>query len=504
VKGRNVERLFIGGEYVESTSDRSIEVENPATEEIIAEVPDASAADIDRAVDAARKSQPAWRRTAALERAELLHECAAGLLEAADELAVLLTREGGKTLKENRDEIDWSITAFRHLGEVARASQGRVVGPTKSGQINLVLHEPLGVVAAIYPYNYPIVLLAWQVAAALAAGNSCVIKPAEQTPLATLRLGEVFSCLPPGVFNVVTAGGERSARLVEHPGTDMIAFTGSVATGSRIMAAAAPRIKKLLLELGGSDPFIVLADANLDVAVQGGVFAAFLNAGQVCTSAERFYVEEPIYDEFMTRAAEYARGLRVGDPLGDVDIGSLVSRAARDQVEQVIDELVSKGARVASGGGVPSHLPKGYFFEPTMIEVTEPREQQLRKEIFGPLATFTRVRDLDHAIELANDSDFGLGANIYTSSLETAMRAATELQAGTVWINDPLKDNDAAPFGGMKMSGLGRELGAEGISAFTQAKHVHIDFAQVPSPEWWFPYTRPEITVALEESALTP
>jgi acyl-CoA reductase-like NAD-dependent aldehyde dehydrogenase len=497
-----MERLFIGGEYVESTSDRAIEVENPATEEVIAEVPDASAEDIDRAVEAARAAQREWRRVDALERAELLHTCAAALERAGDELAVLLTREGGKTLKENRDEIDWSVTAFRHLAEVARASRGQVVGPTKPGQMNLVLHEPLGVVAHIFPYNYPIVLLAWQVAAALAVGNCCIVKPAEQTPLTTLRLGEVFSCLPAGAFNVVTAGGERSARLVEHPGTDMIAFTGSVATGPKIMAAAAPRIKKLLLELGGSDPFIVLADSNLDVAVRGAVFAAFLNAGQVCTSAERFYIEEPIFDEFMARAAELSQSLRVGDPLGEVDIGALISRTARDQVEQVVDELVAGGARVASGGGVPGHLPRGYFFEPTLIEVTEPRTQQLRREIFGPLATFARVRGLDHAIELANDSDFGLGANIYTSSLETAMRAATELQAGTVWINDPLKDNDAAPFGGMKMSGLGRELGAEGISAFTQAKHVHIDFAQVPSPEWWFPYKRPEIAVEVEESAL--
>src|SRR3990172_1141337 len=272
-----MERLFIGGEYVESTSDRAIEVENPATEEVIAEVPDASAGDVDRAVEAARKAQRDWRRVDALARAELLHECAASLQRHADELAVLLTREGGKTLKENRDEIDWSVTAFRHLAEVSRASLGRVVGPTKPGQMNVVLHEPLGVVAAIYPYNYPIVLLAWQVAAALATGNACIVKPSELTPLATLRLGEVFSHLPPGVFNVVTALGEGSARLVEHRGTDMIAFTGSVATGSKIMAAAAPRIKKLLLELGGCDPFIVLGDAKLDVASQGAVFPAFLN-----------------------------------------------------------------------------------------------------------------------------------------------------------------------------------------------------------------------------------
>jgi betaine-aldehyde dehydrogenase len=179
--------------------------------------------------------------------------------------------------------------------------------------------------------------------------------------------------------------------------------------------------------------------------------------------------------------------------MGDVDIGALVSRGAREQVERVIDELSGKGARVAHGGGAPSHLDRGYYFEPTLIEVDDPRRQQLGREIFGPLATFTRVRDVDEAIELANDTEYGLGASIYTSSLETAMRAATELQAGTVWINDPLKDNDAAPFGGFKASGLGRELGAEGISAFTQAKHVHIDFAQEPSPEWWFPYERPAI-----------
>lgn len=201
------ERLFIGGEYVESSSDRVIPVENPATEEVIAEVPDASAEDVDRAVEAARKAQREWRRVDGLERATLLHECASRLEATADELAVLMTREDGKTLKENRDEVDWSVTAIRHLAEVARSSQGRVVGATKPGQMNIILNEPLGVVAHILPFNYPLVLLAWQVPAALATGNACIVKPAEQTPLATLKLGEVFSCLPPGTFNVVTAGG---------------------------------------------------------------------------------------------------------------------------------------------------------------------------------------------------------------------------------------------------------------------------------------------------------
>jgi acyl-CoA reductase-like NAD-dependent aldehyde dehydrogenase len=490
-----MEQLFIDGEYVSSTATEAIEIENPATEETIAEVPDASPADVDRAVVAARRAQREWRKVDGLERATLLHRCADSLEEHADELAVLLTREGGKTLKENRDEIDWSVTAFRHLGEVTRASRGRVVGATKPGQLNFVLNEPLGVVVHILPFNYPIVLMAWQVAAALAAGNACIVKPSEQTPLTTLRLGEVFSHLPSGTFNVVTARGGGSAQLVEHPGTDMIAFTGSVAVGSRVMAAAAPRIKKLLLELGGSDPFIILGDAKLDVAARGGVFAAFLNAGQVCTSAERFYVESSIYDTFMELAAQEMSRLRVGDPFDEVDVGALISRAARDQVERVIAEICAKGARVATGGRVPAEPTRGYYYEPTLVEVTDPNQQRFENEIFGPLATVTRVQDLDHAIELANNSNFGLGANVYTSDLETAMRAATELNAGTVWINDPLKDNDAAPFGGMKFSGLGRELGSEGITAFTQPKHVHLDFAQAPSPEWWFPYARPAIAV---------
>jgi betaine-aldehyde dehydrogenase len=496
-----MENLFIGGEYVTSTATEAIAVENPATEEVLTEVPDASAADIDRAVEAARRAQREWRRVDHLERVGLLHTCANRLEQHADELAVLLTREGGKTLKENRDEIEWSATAFRHLGEVARASRGHVAGATKPGQLNFVLNEPLGVVTHILPFNYPIVLMAWQVAAALAAGNACIVKPSEQTPLATLRLGSVFDHLPPGLFNVVTATGRGAAGLVEHPGTDMIAFTGSVAVGSRIMAAAAPRIKKLLLELGGSDPFIVLGDAKLDVAARGGMFAAFLNAGQVCTSAERFYIEAPVYDEFMERAMDEIGSLRVGDPFGDVDVGALISRAARDQVSRVIEDITGLGANVVRGGQPPADLSKGYFYEPTLIELTDPERQRFEAEIFGPLATVTRVRDLDHAIELANGSNFGLGANIYTSSLETAMRAATELQAGTVWINDPLKDNDAAPFGGMKFSGLGRELGPEGITAFTQSKHVHMDFGQVPSPEWWFPYERPPIDEAAAGTA---
>ncbi|MBS1882964.1 MAG: aldehyde dehydrogenase [Actinobacteria bacterium] len=488
-----MEPLFIAGEYVESASSRATAVENPAREEVIAEVPDAAEADIDRAVAAAKSAQRSWRLTDAYSRCELLHECAARLDANAEELAVSLTLEGGKTLKENFDEVRWSAMNFRHVAETARAQRGKVVGSTKPNQMNVVLNEPIGVVAHIMPYNYPLALLAWQMSAALATGNACVVKPAEQTPLATLKLGRILDCLPPGTFNVLTAEAEGSARLVTHPDTGMIAFTGSVATGRRVMESASGRIKKLLLELGGSDPFIVLDDADLGVAAQGAVFSAFLNAGQVCTSAERFYVQDSIYDDFLARAIELTEGVRVGDPMDEVDVGSMVSAAARAQACEAVAKLEAQGGRIVHGGlERPANLDRGHFCAPTIVEMTDASEPP-REELFGPIAAVTRVAGLDDAIALANDSEYGLAASIYTSDLSTAMRAAAELECGTVWVNDPLRDNDAAAFGGSKLSGLGRELGPEGLQTFTQTKHVHIAFDQVPAPEWWFPFERPTL-----------
>jgi acyl-CoA reductase-like NAD-dependent aldehyde dehydrogenase len=485
--------LFIGGEFVASEGTATIAVENPATEEILAEVPDAGAADIDRVVAVAREAQRSWAKVDPLARAELMHECADRLHAARLELGRTLTLEAGKTLKESVDEVEWAITAFRHLAETARASGGRVVGPTKPGQMNFIIYDPVGVVVLIMPFNYPLALLAWQAAGALATGNACIVKPSELTPLATLQMARVLDCLPPGIFNVITAQGTGAARLVDHPHTDMVAFTGSVATGSKIMAAAAPRIKKLLLELGGSDPFIVAGDAALETAAPGAVFAAFLNTGQVCTSAERFYVEKAIYDEFMSRMLDETGRVRVGNPLADVDVGPMISGSARDRIAETLERLQGDGARVLAGGGTPAGLDRGHFHELTVVEMPDPSRQAPDGEVFGPVATVSPVDSIDQAIELANDSPYGLGASIYTGSLSTAMRAATELRAGTVWINDPLKDNDAAPFGGQKMSGLGRELGSEGITAFCEPKHVHLDFDAAPSPEWWFPYQRPDL-----------
>jgi len=482
--------IYHSGHFVTSNGD-TIPVENPATEEVFAEIADATVAEIDAVVGSAKSSQRAWARKGAGERAELLHECAYRLRKNAQTLAKLLTQESGKPLRESLDELEWSVDAFRHLAEVARTQAGQVVQPNQPRQMNLVLREPLGVVVSILPFNFPVLLMTWQVAAALAAGNACVIKPSELTPMTALALARIFDHLPPGVFNVVTCGAAGSSYLVEHHDTHMIAFTGSVPTGRKIMASATHRMKPLLLELGSSDPFIVMDDANIDLAVEGARFAAFLNCGQVCTGSERFFIHENVYDRFMDRLTESVKMLRIGDPMSNVDIGPLISGKALSLVERNIERLKNVGASVRLGGE-RVNLPIGHYFKPTMIEIGDPSTQLLREELFGPIATFCPVSSLDEAIDFANDSDYGLGATVFTSNLESAMRAATELESGHVWINDPLKDNVAAPFGGKKMSGLGRELGLDGIHAFTDVKHVHMDFS--PSEQtWWFPYQRPEI-----------
>jgi len=482
--------IYFDGRFVKSTG-HPIQVENPATEEIFAEVPDTTVGEMDAVIAAAEKAQRQWRRKGAGERAEMLHECAVRLRSNAPELARLLTRESGKPLRESLDEVEWSVDAFRHLAEVSRTQGGQVVQPNQPGQMNLVLREPLGVIVSILPFNYPILLLTWQVAAALATGNTCIIKPSELTPMTALALARIFDHLPAGVFNVVTCGAEGSSYLVAHPGTHMVAFTGSVPTGRKIMQAATERMKPLLLELGSSDPFIVMDDADLEMAVRAATFSTFLNCGQVCTGSERFYIHERVYDVFMDGLTESVKRLRVGDPMSDVDLGPLVSAAAVMHVERGIAKLVGAGAKIRLGGE-RAGFPKGHFFNPTLIEIVDPETQQPREELFGPIATFCRIKSLDEAIAFANDSDFGLGATIFTSSLVSAMRAATEIESGHVWINDPLKDNVAAPFGGKKLSGLGRELGIDGIHAFTDVKHVHMEFA--PSVQgWWFPYKRPAI-----------
>jgi betaine-aldehyde dehydrogenase len=483
-------RLLIRGEQV-AGDGRPLDVENPATEETVASVGLPSAEQLDAAVAAAGEAFGGWAGTPAIERADFLHEVAARLRARTDELARVMTAEGGKPLVENTDEVGWTAAAFDYYAEMGRNFAGRVIPPIESTQLALVVKEPIGPWACIVPWNYPLLLLAWKVAPALAAGNTVVAKPSELTPLSTLMLADCFEHLPAGVVNLVAGAGDVGAALVEDERIAGVAFTGSVETGKKVAAACAQRVARMNLEMGGKDPFIVCADVagDVQVAARGGAWAAYLNAGQVCTSAERFYVAREVYDDFLSEFVDYTSSLRVGDPTDEsTDLGPMVSAPQRAKVEAQLSAAVEAGAELVVGGD-RAGFERGHFLAPAVVTGAPETTQLLRDETFGPVAPIVPVDSLDEAIRLANGTRFGLGANVYTRDLETAVRCMREIRAGTVWINDPLTDNDAGPFGGMKQSGFGRELGQEGLEAFQDTKHVHME-TKIGLKDWWYPYGR--------------
>jgi acyl-CoA reductase-like NAD-dependent aldehyde dehydrogenase len=481
-------RLAIGGERVDGAG-AMIEVENPFTEETIASVGAPSGEQLDAALAAAAEAQRGWERTPAVERGEMLHDVATRLRARTDELAELMTREGGKPLIENSDEIGWTAAAFDYYAEIGRDSAGRVIPPIEATQLALVVKDPVGPVGCIVPWNYPLLLLAWKLAPALAAGNATVSKPSELTPLTTLAAVSCFDHLPAGVVNVVAGAGDTGAAIVADPRIECVAFTGSVGTGKRIAAVCAERTARVNLEMGGKDPFIVCPDVagKIDVAARGGAWAAFLNAGQVCTSAERFYVHGDVYDDYLAAFTDHTRSLRLGDPLDPAtDVGPMVSADQRAKVAAQVEAAVESGAELVTGGDTAGR-DQGHFFAPAVVTGAAADTALLSEETFGPVAPLVRVRSLDEAIAYANSTRFGLGANVYTEDLQTMIRCMRELKAGTVWFNDPLTDNDAGPFGGFRQSGLGRELGREGLEAFQETKHVHIE-PQIEAKDWWYPY----------------
>jgi betaine-aldehyde dehydrogenase len=482
-------RLLIGGEIVPGDGAK-LTVENPFSEQVVAELGTASPDQTAAAAAAAVEAAPVWGRTPAGERGELLKAVAAGLRERTDELAELMTLEGGKPLVENRDEISWTAAAFDYYAEIGRETEGRIIPPIESTQLALVLKEPVGVVACIVPWNYPLLLLAWKVAPALAAGNTVIAKPSEITPLSTLALAPLFKDFPAGTVNIIAGAGDVGQALVSDERVDCVAFTGSVATGIRINQICAKRVARVNLELGGKDPFIVCSDIgdDVEIAARGGAWAAYLNSGQVCTSAERFYVMDEVYDDFVSAFVEHAGTLKLGDPLeSTTDMGPMVNAPQRDKVVAQLDQAIGAGAELVRGGVAGGH-PTGYFLTPAVVTGAAAETQLLSEETFGPVAPIVRVKSLDEAISLANSTRFGLGANVYTRDLRTAMRCVREIRSGTVWINDPLTDNDAGPFGGFKQSGLGRELGSEGLEAFQETKHAHIE-SVIERKEWWYPYS---------------
>ena len=484
--------VFIDGAFRRSQATTGLDVINPATEERLASIADASDSEVAEAIAAANRAQKVWNKKNSLARAEALHEVAIEMRHMRPLLAEMMTREMGKPYKEAADEVSWSITAIDYYAEAARHEMGKVVGPAVDGQLHFTLKEPLGTVVIILPFNYPLVLLCWEAAAALAAGNAVIIKPSELTSVTTLKFMELFHHLPKGLVQCVTGGGRVGKLLVESPDTHGIAFTGSIATGQAVARGCADSFKRCLIEASGNDPFIVMPSAPLDIAARGAAFASYLNCGQVCTSAERLYVHESIHDAFVDKLVAEARKLRIGGGLDKVDMGPMVSERERARYERILARAREQGAKVATGGGRPGGFNRGWFVEPTVLVDVTPDMEIINDESFGPVAPICRVSSLDEAIALANKSRYGLGANIYTTKLDETMRAVNEIEVGMVWVNAPLLDNDAGPFGGRKMTGTGRQLGSEGLDQFRHTKLVMIDPNASPQDFWWFPYADAE------------
>jgi aldehyde dehydrogenase (NAD+) len=474
-------RLYIGGEWQDAVSGKTFASINPATGGVLAEVAEGDAEDIDRAVRAAREAFEGgkWPTMDARKRGKLLYAIADRLEARADELARLETLDNGKPVREARMfDIEGSIECFRYYAGWADKIDGDVI-PVPGPYLNYTRREPVGVCGQIIPWNYPLQMAAWKVAPALACGNTVVLKPAEQTPLTALELARCAeeAGLPPGVLNVVPGFGQTAgAALVRHPEVDKIAFTGSTEVGKVIQREAAGTLKRVSLELGGKSPNIVLADADLEAAVRGAASAIFYNTGQACTAGSRLLVEEKVRDELVEKLVKRAEGMRPGDPLDPkCRMGPLVSQEQLDRVLGYVEKGKAEGAELVFGGDRPDG--RGYFLNPTIFDRVRPEMTIAREEIFGPVLAVTTFADEEEAVALANRSEYGLAAAVWTKDVRKAHRIAHALRAGTVWINMYHTLDTGSPFGGYKQSGYGRELGKYALDLYTQVKSVWVSLA---------------------------
>ncbi|HSF83754.1 MAG TPA: aldehyde dehydrogenase family protein [Anaerolineales bacterium] len=462
---------------------------NPATEEAIGESAWGGLKEADTAIAAARAAFQTWRITPAPERAAMLHEVARRMRQNLENLALELTLETGRSIRKNRGYVEWSAQCFDYYAEIGRHYGGRLIPSPESSQLSIVLKVPLGVIAAIVPWNYPLLLLAWKLAPALAAGNTVVIKPATYTSWVTLGFAQYFEHFPPGVINILTgSGSEVGDYMVTHPDVRMIAFTGSTEVGQHIMRQAATDMKHIHLELGGKDPLIVCADAEIEAAARASVWGGFLNAGQVCTSVERVYVELDVYPQLLHRIVELTNQLVIGpgvDP--ESEVTPMIRPVEREKVSNQVELAAKGGAKVLTGGRIPSNISKGFYYEPTVLSDVNENMLVMQEETFGPVLPVVPIRNLDEALNRANRSHFGLGATLFTNDARKVKRYMETIEVGNVWVNDPLIDNIAGPFGGMKRSGIGRELGMEGFEEFLETKHVHWEI-EGGIKSWWYPW----------------
>jgi acyl-CoA reductase-like NAD-dependent aldehyde dehydrogenase len=474
-------QLLINNAWRPAASGDTMEVVNPATEEVIASVASAGTADLDAAVEAARAAlNGPWGRMSARERGRLVSRLADRLMEKADHVARLETLHNGKPIAESRHiEIPSAAECFEYYAGWADKIMGETI-PVKGNHLTYTLREPIGVVAAIVPWNFPLLLAAWKVAPALACGNTVILKPASQTPLTAIALGEIAVDvgLPPGVLNVLTGPGATLGQaIVEHPGIDKIAFTGDTSTGKAIMRSAAETLKKITLELGGKSPNIVLPDADMEAAIRGVTIGIFYGKGEVCAAGSRLLVDRSIKAEFIDKLAARVKKMVPGDPMDPrTRFGALASKKQLETVARYVESAKTEGATLVAGGSrADIGTGKGYFFQPTVFADVQPQMTISREEIFGPVLAAIEFADLDEAIARANDSPYGLAAGVWTRDIKKAHYVARKLQAGTVWVNTYNQYDAAAPFGGYKQSGFGREMSAHALEHYTQVKSVWVD-----------------------------
>lgn len=481
-------QLFIDGKWVDAESGKTFETPNPSTGETLAEVAEGDKADIDKAVAAARRAyEGKWSKMSARDRGRLLYKLSQVIEQHAGELAALETADNGKPIRESTYiDIPQVIENFEYFAGFATKIEGETI-PVPGQMLNYTLREPLGVCGQIIPWNFPLLMAAWKLAPALAAGNTVVLKPAEQTPVTALELGKLFqeADFPDGVVNIVPGFGETAgAALASHPGIDKIAFTGSTEVGKIIAHSAADNLTKVSLELGGKAPNIVFADADMEQAVSGAMMGIFYNQGQVCCAGSRIFLHEEIKDEFLESFKTRVGKIKVGDPTNkETLMGPQVSAEQLDRIKGYVDIAKNEGATVLAGGCPPqldADFQKGFFFQPTIFTEVKNSMRVAQEEIFGPVTSVITFKDEDDLIKQANDTIFGLSAGIWTKDITRAHRFARAIKAGTVWINTFNMFNAASPFGGYKHSGYGREMGKHALELYTQVKSVWVDLSGKP------------------------